>query len=267
MATSTLYSNFANIYDLVMQQVPYAKWANFLINIFQECCFGTDHCFLEIASGTGTLLSFMKNSYPNTHGIDISMPMLRKAQRKVHSSFIQADMRKLPFSDKVFDGIFCTHDSINYLQTRRELKSHFEEVKRILKPTGVYIFDVTTEKNVIENFHNQTFNEKHKEIQINWQNDYNFNKKELTSTLEFSNDSKINFLKRKTTHREAHVHKVHSGEDLATILSETNFCVKKKYADYDSSKPSIDANIMVYITSHDKEKDFFSGDKTKGNIL
>ncbi len=266
MRTSTLYSHFADIYDSVMKRVPYPKWANFLINRFQELYLGVDHCFLEIASGTGSLLNLMKESCPNTHGIDISMPMLRKAKQKVDFPLLQADMRQLPFSDNAFDGIFCVHDAINYLQTKRELQGHFEEVRRILKPTGVYIFDMTTEKNVIENYHNQTFNETHKKTKMIWQNYYKFNEKKLTSILEFSGNSKSHFLRRNTTHREAHVHKIHGTEDLEEILSKTGFHIMGAYADYDMSKASIDANIIVYITSHEMEEIALDG-KIRGNIL
>ncbi|HSL88788.1 MAG TPA: class I SAM-dependent methyltransferase, partial [Ignavibacteriaceae bacterium] len=56
------------------------------------------------------------------------------------------DMTCLPFNKK-FDLIFSTFDSINYLLSRINLLLLFKEAHRLLKEDGLFLFDVSLEKN------------------------------------------------------------------------------------------------------------------------
>ena len=79
---------------------------------------------------------------------DISFPMLKQGEN-VKVKKICCDMIALPFNTE-YDLIFSSFDSINYLTNERNLLTLFIEVKRILKETGIFTFDVSLEKNSLE---------------------------------------------------------------------------------------------------------------------
>ncbi len=243
------YSRFAEIYDLVMKEVPYQKWANLLINIFKEFQLKKEHSFLEIASGTGSLLQLMKEWTPNLFGVDFSLAMLKKARCKVNCPLVQANMKNLPFMNNSFDGIYCTHDSINYLLTKKEILEHLREVKRVIKPRGIYIFDVSTEKNIIKNYHNKSFIKKYNDIQFFWNNNYNLSKKQLISTLKFEKVTKKFSFNKKTLNKETHIQTIYSKDEIKEALLHANFHFIRNYADYDNFKSIKDSDIMVYVAS------------------
>ena len=243
------YSHFAEIYDLVMKKVPYQKWANLLINVFKEFQLEEKHSFLEIASGTGDLSQLMTEFTPNLFGIDLSLAMLKKARCKVNYPLAQANMKSLPFTDNSFNGIYCTHDSINYLSTKKEVLEHFREVKRVIKPKGIYIFDISTEKNIIKNYHNKSFTKKYNNIQFFWNNNYNLFKKQLVSILKFEKVTKGFLFNKKTLNKEIHIQTIYSKDEIREALLRTDFHFVRNYADYDNFKSIRDSDIMVYVVS------------------
>jgi ubiquinone/menaquinone biosynthesis C-methylase UbiE len=99
---------------------------------------------LDLACGSGTLAILIKQRYPQltVQGIDGDPDMLGRAQCKAAEagsdiSFKQGLADALPYSDSSFDvvvsSLFFHHLS------RKEKRSAFNEIKRVLAPTGVLL--------------------------------------------------------------------------------------------------------------------------------
>ena len=99
-------------------------------------------------------------------GIDGSESMLKYARENAPSGiFSQADAREFTF-DTQFDGAISTCDSFNHIMTAEELQRAFGNTYNVLKPGGLFSFDLNTE----EGYHKYWTGEKHG----HWQDDNAF---------------------------------------------------------------------------------------------
>ncbi len=95
---------------------------------------------LEIGVGTGLSLPH----YPPVDELvaaDPSEPMLRRARRRADEAgcnvtFIEASAEPLPFEDDSFDTVV----SMVVLCTVEDQRRALEEIRRILRPTGQFLF-------------------------------------------------------------------------------------------------------------------------------
>jgi len=97
---------------------------------------------LDICCGTGAVIAAFAHRYPEgvVVGYDFSRGMLSKAQNKQTSLkiiLIEGDAAALPFADKSFDIVTCSHAL--YELKRRTRQTALREMKRIIRPNGVVL--------------------------------------------------------------------------------------------------------------------------------
>ena len=99
---------------------------------------------LEIAAGTGVVTRKLASVLPQSVSIvatDLNQPMLDMAsqvgtERPVE--WRQADALQLPFEDAAFDAVVCQFGVMFFPDKPKA----FAEARRVLKPGGVFIFNV-----------------------------------------------------------------------------------------------------------------------------
>jgi len=99
---------------------------------------------LEIAAGTGVVTRALAAALPERASIvatDLNQPMLDQAaalgtRRPVE--WRQADAMQLPFADGVFDAVVCQFGVMFFPDKARA----FAEARRVLRPGGVWVFNV-----------------------------------------------------------------------------------------------------------------------------
>lgn len=182
------YEKFAYAYDRMMRNVNYPRWRDYIESLFNmyDC---EPREILDLACGTGALTLLLAAQGYEMSGIDRAKGMLDIAQRKSveqnqRITFHHGDMLDFQL-DQQYDAIICTYDSINYATSEDELKSVFERVSEHLKPKGLFLFDVTTERNIVEHFHNKTFSENHQDYSYIWKNNYLYHTKMCRTFLTF----------------------------------------------------------------------------------
>ncbi|MCG9128398.1 class I SAM-dependent methyltransferase [Candidatus Poribacteria bacterium] len=182
------YEKFSYSYDRMMKNVNYPRWMQYIESIFDK--YGSKpRKILDLACGTGALTLLLAAKGYEMSGFDRAIGMLEIARQKAESqdlsiSFFQGDMMNFDLNQK-FDAILCTYDSINYANSVEELRSTFEGVSSHLEPEGIFIFDVTTERNIVEHFHNKTFSENHEDYSYIWKNNYLHHSKLCRTFLTF----------------------------------------------------------------------------------
>ena len=144
------YSALASVYDHVMSHVDYIGWADYLIELFNfvripittilETACGTASLALELA-GRGKRIIACDKSYAMVHS-----GREKELRSRHHVPLFTADMRSLPVTGQ-FDAVICLYDSLNYLLKSDDLVAAFNEAYRVLKPGGIYVFDVCTVRN------------------------------------------------------------------------------------------------------------------------
>ena len=98
---------------------------------------------LEIAAGTGVVTRALASALPDTVSIvatDLNQAMLDHASDVGTNRAVewrQADAMQLPFADGTFDAVVCQF-GVMFFPDRSKA---FSQVRRVLKPGGVFIFN------------------------------------------------------------------------------------------------------------------------------
>jgi SAM-dependent methyltransferase len=146
------YGPLARHYDAVMEHVDYPGWAAHFRGLWRGAQGNRKPPgrLLELAAGTCRFAS--PPLFPGAFAVhtDLSLDMLRHAAPGTLR--VVCDARALPFKDAdpkrkagSFDLVLMAYDSLNYLMRPEEVVKALEEAKRLLRPGGVFLFDVTTQ--------------------------------------------------------------------------------------------------------------------------
>ena len=128
--TKDTFNSIATVYDKINDIISLGRhkdWKSFFIS---NADF--DGKILDIATGTGDIISSIKKIYQNTdcYGIDPSKNMLSIARQKnIGINFIEAYSEELPFPENSFDFITISFGIRNTLSIDKSLK----EIHRVLK--------------------------------------------------------------------------------------------------------------------------------------
>lgn len=99
---------------------------------------------LEIAAGTGVVTRKLASALPESVAIvatDLNQPMLDMAAKigtRRAVEWRQADAMQLPFEDAIFDAVVCQFGVMFFPDKPKA----FAEARRVLRPGGVFIFNV-----------------------------------------------------------------------------------------------------------------------------
>ncbi len=229
------YEKFAYPYDRMMANVNYVRWANYIEDLFKHYK-SEPRKILEVACGTGALTVLMEERGYEICGLDRAEGMLavarqKAAERGLDIPFIRGDMRDFDLQER-FDAVLCIYDSINYAVNETELEAVFRAVSKHLVPSGLFIFDVTTERNIVQHFHGQTFAENHPDYSYSWKNMYTYHDKICRTALTF-------FLREgELFHRfeEVHIQKIFEVNTVKKLLKQTGYRMLSAYDMYTFSR-------------------------------
>ena len=105
---------------------------------------------LDVACGTGSLALLMARRGWRVWGIDASGGMIAEAWKKGWATglpviFLRQDMRTLRIPERVAIAV-SVFDSLNHLDTLKDLRATFRRVRTALVPKGWFMFDVNNER-------------------------------------------------------------------------------------------------------------------------
>ena len=113
---------------------------------------------LDLCCGQGRhALEFIRLGYPNITGIDRSHYLISRA-RNINKSmgysavFKEGDARKLPFPNDSFDYVIIAGNSFGYFESVNDDMRVLNQVRRVLKPGGKVLIDITDGNYMRENF-------------------------------------------------------------------------------------------------------------------
>lgn len=243
------YTAFAGVYDQTMEEIPYHHWAYFIYQTLESRKIKHHSLVVDIGAGTGMVASKLAAHY-RLLALDISENMLHSAMQR-GLSCIKADMRHLPLRPGSVAAAYSTHDCINYLTDNNQLGKHLEEVNIALKRNGLYIFDFSTEYNVIKYFDKRTFIERHNNTFMKWHNIYDQARQEVISTIDITEYPAhifglLFFWKRKTS-REIHVQKIFDEKLVEQLSKKAGFKVINKTYDYNDVTTADRAHLVVLV--------------------
>lgn len=170
-----MYSDFAQVYDLLMRDVDYPAWAAFYTQLLDFCGVARGGRLAECACGTGNLSIPLARTYRLT-GLDISPQMLSQAARKARTAgldipFICQDMRQLALHHAQ-DAVVAGCDGVNYLLSAQDAEQFFAAVWRTLAPGGALVFDVSSHYKLSRLLGNATLTHSGEDAAYIWRNSY-----------------------------------------------------------------------------------------------
>ena len=200
---SDSYTDFAIVYDELMDNVPYEEWSQKIAEAIDrygiskraardgseadgpradeelsesEKLESERNLVVDLGCGTGTLTEMLYDMGFDMIGIDCSEDMLQVAMEKREESgsdilYLNQDMRELELFSTV-GTVVSVCDSLNYILEETELSKVFDLVHNYLYPGGLFIFDFNTDYKYREVIGNRTIAENRDDCSFIWENEY-----------------------------------------------------------------------------------------------
>ena len=243
------YTNFAKVYDIFMDNIPYEEWAEYLDEILKEYHI-PNNMVLELGCGTGNMTELLADKGYDMIGVDNSEIMLEIAMEKRLKSghdilYLLQDMQAFELYGTV-GGIVSVCDSINYVTDERELKEVFSLVNNYLDPRGIFVFDFNTEYKYRELLGDRVIAEEREECSFIWDNYYNAEDKmnEYQLTLFVQNEDDKDLYRR---YQEVHYQRAYTLEKIKTLIEKAGLRYVAAYDAYTKKAPMYTSGRICVI--------------------
>ena len=118
---------------------------------------------LDLCCGQGRhTLELARRGFKNLDGLDRSHYLIQKARDAAKSEalipkFKEGDARKLPYPADAFDAVLVLGNSFGYFETLHDDLQVLKEIRRVLKPWGRILIDLTDGEYVKNNYQSRSW--------------------------------------------------------------------------------------------------------------
>lgn len=255
---SEAYSDFASVYDQLMDNIPYDDWFTYIHELLIE--YGiSDGIVAELGCGTGTITEMLAKKGYDMIGIDYSDSMLdianqKKAEYDSSTLYLCQDMREFELYGTVAATISVC-DSINYITEADDLLQVFKLVNNYLDPKGLFIFDFHPRYYYKEIVADATIAEDRDNISFIWDNYYDEDEdiNELALSLFIKEDtcSESSNLYRK--HEEFHIQKGYTLNEIIELVKASGLTFLAAYDAFTHTKATEECE-RIYIIAQENGK-------------
>ena len=243
------YTNFAEVYDTFMDNVPYEEWAEYLLKVLEQ--YGIkDGLVLELGCGTGTMTEILNDRGYDMIGVDNSEDMLEIAlDKRVESGkdilYLLQDMREFELYGTV-RAVVSVCDSVNYITEESELEEVFRLLNNYLDPGGIFVFDFNTEYKYQKILADNVFAEDRDECSFIWDNYYDeeekINEYELTLFVRCGKEEDVY---RK--YQEIHFQRAYTLSEMKVLIERSGLTFLNAYDDYTKEAPTEESERIVVV--------------------
>lgn len=235
------YTELSLVYDRILEHVDYSAWYKYILSIMERYA-GETNFILELGCGTGRFgVKFSADGY-TIFGMDRSFDMLKAARMRAVKNFriFCGDIRHFHLRAKP-DFIFCVHDTMNYLLTKKDFRSALRCVKNVMKENSVFLFDITTPYNIETYFENNTTVYSINGRSVEWSNSFNRKKALVHSAFRFHNGDG-------TYREENHIQRLYTVPEIKAMLKKEGFVLADVFGDYGFEAPDSKTVMINFIT-------------------
>ncbi len=241
------YSQFAEVYDALMQDADYSARAQYLMRLFKK--FGSlPTLLLDAACGTGNFSNLFAKAKIEVIGVDMSEDMLSIAREKSAEAgtnvlYLCQPLQKLDLYGTV-DGAICCIDSLNHITERKTLAAALKKIALFLEDDKLFIFDINTPYKHEKVLGNNTFVLEEEGVFCVWQNRYRKKNNMVDITLDFFIEENDGAYERT---QEAFSERAYTEEELATLLNNAGFKIEAIYGDMTEKPPKDTTERAIYV--------------------
>ena len=240
------YSQFAFVYDRLMNDVDYKGRTAYLLKLFKK--FGkVPSLLLDVACGTGGFSNQFALKGIEVIGIDMSEEMLLVARE--NSEELETDVlflcQKAEEIDLygTVDGAICCMDSVNHITDIKKLKKAFEKVALFLEEGCLFIFDVNSVYKHEHVLADNTFVIEEEDVFCVWQNEYNKEKLITDISLDFFVDNSNGY----DRYSEDFSERAYTEDELEMLLANSGFKIEAVYGDMTEKEPDNECQRLIYV--------------------
>lgn len=243
----TAYGAFAEVYDLLMDDIPYEQWADYIESVLEDHAIPKD-LILDLGCGTGTLSCLLDEKGYEVIGVDASEEMLsiargKSIEEKRDILYLLQDMREFELYGTV-GAVISVCDSLNYILEEEELLTVFRLVNNYLDPGGIFLFDLNTRYKYEELMGENTIAENRETCSFIWENYYDresfINEYDLTVYMQGEDGRYDRF-------EETHFERCYEPERIKDLLEEAGMeflCMTDGFTD---CPPQTDSQRLVFL--------------------
>ncbi len=247
------YEQFAQIYDLALNELPYEEWLLYIETIFEK--YKTSpKLILDLGCGTGSMTNLMATKGYEMIGVDLSEDMLAVARDKAKEEnsdviYLNQDMTKLDLYGTI-DAVISCGDALNYVLDEKDLLAAFKNVNMFLNPGGLFVFDMNTVYKFKEVLGNNTYAENLDASAYIWENYFyeeeSINEYEVNIFIQ-NDDGTFD----KTT--EIHHERGYTIDQIKELLAAAGMTLEAIYHDgtFEPVKPTTE---RMYFVAREKGK-------------
>ncbi len=241
------YSQFALVYDRLMNDVDYRGRAAYLLKLFKK--HGkVPTLLLDLACGTGGFSNQLALKGLEVIGVDASEEMLlaareNSAELATDVLFLCQKAEELDLYGTV-DGAICCLDSLNHITDIKKLKEAIAKVSLFLEEECLFIFDVNTVYKHKEVLGDNIFVKDREGVYCTWQNDFNPKTNTTEICLDFFVEEEDGSY---TRFGENFSERAYTEEELAEILNDCGFEIAAIYGDMTDNPPEEDCQRAIYV--------------------
>ena len=214
------YTNFAEVYDTFMDNVPYEQWAAYIKETLKEDGIA-DGLVLELGCGTGSMTERLAEAGYDMIGVDNSADMLEIALDKREKS---------------------GQDILYLLQDMRE----FELYGTVRAIISAFLFDFNTRYKYETVLGEQVIAEDREDCSFIWDNYYDqeeqINEYELTLFVKCRQEED---LYRK--YQEVHFQRAYTLEEIKTLIEKSGLTFLNAYDDYTRETATEESERIVVV--------------------
>lgn len=246
------YTDFALVYDTLMDNTPYERWCEIITGILKR--YGIEkELVLDLGCGTGTLTELLAKEGYDMIGVDFSEEMLNRAMEKREESGLQIlyllqDMREFELYGTV-KAVVSVCDSLNYLLEEEDIIETFRLVNNYLDPNGLFIFDFNTVYKYRDVIGDTTIAENRDDCSFIWENYYH--EEECINEYDVTFFVKEGELFRRF--EETHYQRGYTPEEMKAYLEEAGleFVLMQ---DADTLSEVTEKSERVYVVARENGK-------------
>lgn len=247
------YTDFASVYDELMDETPYEKWCENIVSELDR--YGiNDGLVLELGCGTGSMTQLLAKRGFDMIGVDCAQEMLNIACQKRESSgldilYLNQDMREFELYGTV-RAVVCVCDSVNYLLEDDDIIECFRLVNNYLDPKGIFFFDFNTRYKYETVIGDSVIAENREDCSFIWENyfdaDSGVNEYDLTIFKQEENGLFSRF-------QEVHCQRGYTLEEMQYFIEAAGLKFVRAY-DADTLEAVTDESERIYCVSREYGK-------------